>query len=264
MHVSMFLGFVVRFQRFQGQYATYFPGNLLSGKIFNTNKTMEENGSVKRYKLHQISRAYWTHRRNILWKKTIEIFSFLSKSTIKVSFQFYPVFARNITWSRFTFSGPSNVLSVKIWQFRFLEKLTFSIVLKCWVLFVIILWVNLLILVQLQIEDISRKLRSGDLGIPPNPADRSDLHSPHSLMYLYSSATFVTEYSPIGWSAVVTSQARSNWRKHERNLALLRFHTSSCLQIMVNLFQLTWLMTVHFRQISFSVSVWFFINFPTF
>ncbi|XP_075247772.1 splicing factor 1-like [Convolutriloba macropyga] len=33
-------------------------------------------------------------------------------------------------------------------------------------------------LVQLQIEDVSRKLRSGDLGIPPNPADRSPSPEP--------------------------------------------------------------------------------------
>lgn len=28
-------------------------------------------------------------------------------------------------------------------------------------------------IVQLQIEDLTRKLRTGDLGIPPNPEDRS-------------------------------------------------------------------------------------------
>ncbi|KAK7494422.1 hypothetical protein BaRGS_00014314 [Batillaria attramentaria] len=30
-------------------------------------------------------------------------------------------------------------------------------------------------IIHLQIEEISRKLRSGDLGIPPNPEDRCDL-----------------------------------------------------------------------------------------
>ena len=47
---------------------------------------------------------------------------------------------------------------------------------------------NVLILVQLQIEDVSRKLRSGDLGIPPNPADRSD----SSFNHLCSSLVFAT------------------------------------------------------------------------
>jgi len=35
--------------------------------------------------------------------------------------------------------------------------------------------------VQLQIEDITRKLKSGDLGIPPNPEDRFDVASTNLL-----------------------------------------------------------------------------------
>jgi len=45
--------------------------------------------------------------------------------------------------------------------------------------------------VQLQIEDITRKLKSGDLGIPPNPEDRFDVASTNLLAdWRFSSCGF--------------------------------------------------------------------------
>lgn len=43
-------------------------------------------------------------------------------------------------------------------------------------MFKYIVFVNLnpFLTVQLQIEEVSRKLRTGDLGIPPNPEERSE------------------------------------------------------------------------------------------
>lgn len=53
-------------------------------------------------------------------------------------------------------------------------------------------WLTRSLAVQLQIEEVSRKLRSGDLGIPANIEERYAHHAHYALCALYASAAAPT------------------------------------------------------------------------
>lgn len=96
----------------------------------------------------------------------------LKRICIYVSNNFIYYFNVNIFWYFFAFY----IALIPMFFLSFLDHIQFflylwSRMIDDYLYFVTL--VNLVFLpVQLQIEDITRRLRSGDLGIPPNPEDR--------------------------------------------------------------------------------------------